>query len=115
MTALPDGRFEGRRDAPARPLYRGLGRMGSPQRTTCCVYGRAFTGWRELVPPLHRRRARRWLAVNFFQPEGADHAIQLLCLLLEGFGRRGALLDERGVLLRHLIELVHRGVDLAQP
>jgi hypothetical protein len=38
---------------------------------------------------------------------------QLLRLQLQALGCRGALLDERGVLLRHLVELRHRVVDLA--
>src|SRR3990167_5853018 len=45
--------------------------------------------------------------------EGADDLVQADRLVLEAFGGGGRFLDERGVLLRHPVELADGGVDLA--
>src|SRR5688500_16457440 len=47
------------------------------------------------------------------QLEHADQLRQLDRLLLQRLRRGGAFLDQRGVLLRHLVELRDRAVDLA--
>ena len=58
---------------------------------------------------LERRGARR------VEPEGADHLREPDRLLLERLSGGGRLLDERGVLLRHLVELGDGAIDLADP
>ena len=45
--------------------------------------------------------------------EHRDGLHQLLCLRAQALGGGGGLLHQRGVLLRHLVELRHRVVDLA--
>jgi len=47
------------------------------------------------------------------EAEHLDDFRQSLCLLLQTFSRGGRLLDERGVLLRHLVKLRDGTVDLA--
>src|SRR4051812_48048389 len=47
------------------------------------------------------------------QAEHADGLRKPCGLVLQAFRGGGALFDERGVLLRHLVELRHGGVDLA--
>ena len=47
------------------------------------------------------------------EPEGADRLRQARGLVLQAFGRGGALLHQRGVLLRHAVELRDGLVDLA--
>ena len=48
-----------------------------------------------------------------FELEHLHDGGQLARLFLQALGRRGRFLDERRVLLRHLVELRDRGVDLA--
>jgi len=50
-----------------------------------------------------------------FQPERRHHLSQPDGLLLEALGGGGRLFDERGVLLRHLVELGDGAIDLADP
>src|SRR5206468_8570286 len=47
-------------------------------------------------------------------PEHGDGLAQAVGLLLQTIRRGGGLLHQRGVLLRHLVELAHRDVDLAE-
>ena len=47
------------------------------------------------------------------QPEARHGTGELLRLVAQALGGRGTLLDQRGVLLRHLVELLHRVAHLA--
>ena len=47
------------------------------------------------------------------QPEGAHQRRELLRLRAQAAGGSGRFLDQRRVLLRHLVELHHGAVDLA--
>src|ERR1700756_4308773 len=51
--------------------------------------------------------------LSAFELEDLHDGGQLARLFLQALGRGGGLLDERGVLLRHLVELRHAHVDLA--
>ena len=57
-----------------------------------------------------RRRSRRG---RLGHAEHAHHFGQLVRLGAQALGGRGALLDQRGVLLRDLVKLVHRMAHLA--
>ena len=46
--------------------------------------------------------------------EGGHDVREAICLLTQAIGRRGGLLDHRGVLLGHLIHLIDGSVDLAK-